>query len=174
MRRNLLVLPLLTLALTACRDDAPAAIDLLTLVPEGSSQVVLQQEPGPTPGTLTYVVRVLSRGPKLASVQGTVAFTPGTLELLGTTTPSAAGDGEAYLVNATPAQGMIRFAAFTPETFGTDEVFRFTVRERASLEAIAFRAEIDAAGEAAGTALETKTFRSADGVRDRQGRLLRQ
>lgn len=174
MARSRLLSLVLLAGLTACRDDAPAAIDLLTLVPEGNSQVVLQQEPGPTPGTLTYVVRVLARGPKLASVQGTVAFTPGTLELLGTATPSSGGEGEAYLVNPMPAQGKIRFAAFTPETFGTDEVFRFTVRERASLEAIAFRAEIDAAGEAAGTALDTKSFRSADGVRDRQGRLLRQ
>lgn len=174
MSRLHLTLPLLALGLVACRDDAPAAIDLLTLVPEGSSQVVLQQEPGPTPGTVTYVVRVLARGPKLASVQGTVSYTPGSLELISTSTPSTGGEGEAYLVNPTPAEGRLRFAAFTPEHFGSDEVFRFTVRERASLEAIAFRAEIDAAGEAAGTALDTKTFRSADGVRDRQGRLLRQ
>lgn len=174
MPRLRLVLPLLALGLLACRDEVPAAVDLLTLVPEGSSQVILQQEPGPAPGTVTYVVRVLSRGPKLASVQGTVAYTPGTLELISTATPAAGGDGEAYLVNPSPAQGRLRFAAFTPETFGTDEVFRFTVRERASLEAIAFHAEIEAAGEAVGTALDTKTFRSADGVRDRQGRLLRQ
>lgn len=171
MTRLRSALPMLVLAVVACRDESPAAIDLITLVPEGSSQVILQQEPGPAPGTYTYIVRVLSRGTGMASVQGSVSFAPGSLELLGTSTPEG-GEGVAYLVNPVAAEGRLRFAAFAPEAFTTDEVFRFSARHKASLETIAFQAELEAAGVTEGTALDAKTFRKSEGVRDRGGRVI--
>jgi len=106
-RRLVFVVPaLLCLGAVACRDAAPteALPDLTTLVPEGETQVILQQLPGPTEGTLTYVVRVVTRLDGVASYQGEVTFTPGAFELLSSRTPQGA-DGEMFLVNAQGAQG---------------------------------------------------------------------
>ncbi len=167
----LAVLPMV--GLLACRDAAPteATVDLTGLVPEGETQVMLQELPGPTEGTLTYVVRVVTRLEGVASYQGEVTFAPGSLELLSSRTPAGA-DGEMFLVNAQGAQGRIRFSALTTEHFSTDEAFRFTVRPTGPLSAARLAATLEVVGHVSGTAVDRARVRSADGVRDVKGRLV--
>jgi len=166
----LAVLPMV--GLLACRDAAPteATVDLTGLVPEGETQVMLQELPGPTEGTLTYVVRVVTRLEGVASYQGEVTFAPGSLEL-SSRTPAGA-DGEMFLVNAQGAQGRLRFSALTTERFSTDEAFRFTVRPTGSLSAARLAASLEVVGHVSGTAVDRARVRSADGVRDVKGRLV--
>lgn len=169
----LIALLLVLLASTACRDAAPTepAADLTGLVPDGQAQVMLQQLPGPMPGTLTFVVRVVARLDGVASYQGEVTFTPEAFELLGTTTPQAA-DGEMYLLNAQAAQGRLRFSALTTEQFSTDEAFRFTVRPTRPVDQAGLTASLAVVGNVDGTAVATSRVRSADGIRDVKGRLI--
>jgi hypothetical protein len=171
VRRLLAVVPMV--GLLACRDAAPteAMVDLTRLVPEGNAQVMLQELPGPTEGTLTYVVRVVTRLEGVASYQGEVTFAPGSLELLASRTP-AGSDGEMFLVNAQGAQGRLRFSALTTERFSTDEAFRFTVRPTGPLSAARLAATLDIVGHVSGTAVDRTRVRSADGVRDVKGRLV--
>ena len=161
------------LGAVACRDAAPteAIVDLTGLVPEGETQVMLQQIPGPTEGTLTYVVRVVTRLEGVASYQGEVTFVPGALEMLSSRTP-AGEDGEMFLVNAQGAQGRLRFSAFTTERFSTDEAFRFTVRPTGPVDAAHLAASLAVVGDVRGTAVAPSRVRSADGIRDIKGRLL--
>jgi len=165
--------PLLCLGAVACRDAAPteALPDLTTLVPEGETQVILQQLPGPTEGTLTYVVRVVTRLDGVASYQGEVTFTPGAFELLSSRTPQGA-DGEMFLVNAQGAQGRLRFSAFTTERFSTDEAFRFTVKPLVPATETHLAATLGVVGDVGGMAVASSRVRSADGIRDIKGRLL--
>lgn len=157
----------------ACRDAAPTAplTDLTGLVPDGETQVMLQQLPGPTPGTLTFVVRVVARLNGVASYQGEVTFTPDAFELLGTATPQGA-DGEMYLLNAQGAQGRFRFSALTTEHFSTDEAFRFTVRPTRPVDQAGLTASLAVVGAVDGTAVAASRIRSADGIRDVKGRLI--
>lgn len=157
----------------ACRDDGATApaIDLTRLVPTGGTQLVLQEEPGPTPGTTTYVVRVLTKREDLASYQGTITFAPGSAELVGALAPRG-GDGEMFLVNPQGEAGTIRFAAFATERFSTDEALRFTVRPTGSLGAMQLRGMLDVAGVVGGSALEAAQLKAAEGVYDARGRLV--
>lgn len=165
------VLPLL--GTLACRDESPTgtAVDLRNLVPEGETQVMLQQIDGPTPGTLTYIVRVITRLEGVASYQGEVTFEPGAFEFLSSRTPEGT-DGEMFLVNAQGAQGRLRFSALTTERFSTDEAFRFTVRPTGPVEAARLAATLAVVGDVGGTSVAPARVRSADGVRDLKGRLL--
>jgi hypothetical protein len=157
----------------ACRDAAPTevAADLTGLVPDGETHVMLQQLPGPTAGTITFVVRVVTRLDGVASYQGEVTFTPGAFELIGSSTPQAA-DGEMFLVNAQGPQGRIRFSALTTETFSTDEAFRFTVKPTRPVETAGLGASLAVVGTVEGAAVASSRVRSADGIRDVKGRLL--
>jgi hypothetical protein len=162
------------LAVTAaCRDDGATApaLDLTRLVPTGGTQLVLQEEPGPTPGTTTYVVRVITTRGDLASYQGTVTFTPGSAELVGALA-ARGGDGEMFLVNPQAEAGTIRFAAFATERFSTDEAFRFTVRPAATRSAMQLRGTLDVAGVVGGSAIEAAQLKAAKGVYDARGRLI--
>ncbi len=161
------------LAVSACRDAGMTSpgVDLTRLIPMGSAQVVIQQEAGPEPGTMTFVVRVLARRDDLAAYQGSVRFAPGSFELLATLAPEGV-DGEMHLVNAEPDAGRIRFAAFATEDFATTEAFRFVVRPTGSLAAMRLGASLDVAGIVGGAALEAAQLNAADGVRDRLGRLI--
>lgn len=157
----------------ACHDAAPteAVVDLTDVVPEGMTSVILQQLPGPTAGTATFVVRVVTRLDGVASYQGEVTFTPGAFEVLSTRTPTG-GDGEMFLVNAQGAQGRLRFSALTTERFSTDEAFRFTVRPTGPIDAAHLAASLAVVGDVNGTAVAASRIRSADGIRDVRGRLL--
>lgn len=157
----------------ACRDSAPTEVtaDLTGLVPTGETQVMLQQIPGPSAGTLTYIVRVVTRLEGMASYQGEVTFVPGAFELLSSRTPAGA-DGEMFLVNAQAAQGSLRFSALTTDHFSTDEALRFTVRPTGPVEAAHLAATLAVVGSVNGTAVAPARVRSADGIRDIKGRLL--
>ena len=170
---RLIALLLLLIGPLGCRDAAPTEplTDLTGFVPDGETHVMLQQLPGPTPGTLTFVVRVVTRLDGVASYQGEVTFTPDAFELLGTTTPPAA-DGEMYLLNAQGAQGRLRFSALTTEHFSTDEAFRFTVRPTRPVDQAGLAASLAVVGNVDGTAVAASRVRSADGIRDVKGRLV--
>lgn len=160
----------------ACRDDSPtgAAVDLTRLVPNGETQVMLQQIDGPSAGTLTYIVRVVTRLDGVASYQGEVTFEPGAFEVLSSRTPEGA-DGEMFLVNAQGgAQGRLRFSALTTDRFSTDEAFRFTVRPTGPLGDAHLAATLSVVGYVGGTAVAPSRVRGSNGIRDIQGRLLTQ
>lgn len=171
--RTLATLAVLAVAATACRDEGTTApaLDLSRLVPTGGTQLVLQEEPGPTPGTTTYVVRVLTKREDLASYQGTITFAPGSAELVGTLA-TRGGEGEMFLVNPQAEAGSIRFAAFATERFSTDEALRFTVRPTGSLGAMQLRGTLDVAGVVGGSALEAAALKATEGVYDARGRLI--
>jgi len=118
LRRALPVLLIVAASLGCTDQAAPTAVDLTETVAEGETQIVLQELPGPTAGTLTYVVRVIARWEGVASYRGEVSFAPGAFELLGTKTPVGA-DGEMFLVNPQPAAGRLLFSALTTERFST-------------------------------------------------------
>jgi len=171
LRRALPVLLIVAASLGCADQAAPTAVDLTETVAEGETQIVLQELPGPTAGTLTYVVRVIARWEGVASYRGEVSFAPGAFELLGTKTPVGA-DGEMFLVNPQPAAGRLLFSALTTERFSTDEVLRFTVRPLVALRETKLTASLGVVGDVGGTAVDARRVRSADGIRDVKGRLL--
>lgn len=170
-----LVAPLLTLAMAACRDDQIASAPLSALtaaLPSGSVEAVIQQEAGPTPGTVRLTVRVLAKDTVIAAYQGALTFTAGAFELVSVSTPEGT-DGEAHLVNSTTlAAGRLPFAAYAPERFGTDEAFSVVVRPTLPLDAMHLSAALDVAGVASGRALAATSLRRSAGVRDASGRTL--
>jgi hypothetical protein len=166
---------LLALAVAGCRDEhfASAPLSALTdALPSGSVEAGIQQEAGPTPGTVRLTVRVLAKDTVVAAYQGALTFTAGAFELVSVTTPEGT-DGEAHLVNsATLAAGRLPFAAYAPERFGTDEAFSLVVRPILPLDAMHLRAALDVAGVASGRALAATSLRRSAGVRDAAGRML--
>jgi hypothetical protein len=171
-----LVAPLLTLAVAACRDDqmiVSAPLSALTAaLPSGSVEAVIQQEAGPTPGTVRLTVRVLAKDTVIAAYQGALTFTAGAFELVSVSTPEG-NDGEAHLVNSTTlAAGRLPFAAYAPERFGTDEAFSVVVRPTLPLDAMHLSAVLEVAGVASGRALAATSLRRSAGVRDAAGRML--
>ncbi|HRN54182.1 MAG TPA: hypothetical protein PK788_11840 [Gemmatimonadaceae bacterium] len=172
---HIAVLGVLLLAGTACRDGGPAAppLDLLELIPVGGTQVVVQETPGPETGTVTYVVRVITRRSDLGAYQGVVRFAPNAFELIESVTPSG-GEGEMHLINPEVSAGQIRFAAYATERFASDEAFRFTVRPLVMRADANLRAELTVGGAVSGAALEAEKLLASDGVRDSRGHLIAQ
>jgi hypothetical protein len=173
--RGTVPLVALTLALAGCHDDplgtAPLAA-LTAALPSGSVEAVIQQEPGPTPGTVRLTVRVVTKDTAVAAYQGVLTFTAGAFELVSVATPEGT-DGEAYLVNSTDlAAGRLPFAAYAPERFGTDEAFSLVVRPTVPLDAMHLSAALDVAGVVSGRALAATSLRRSAGVRDASGRML--
>jgi hypothetical protein len=171
----LVAAPLCLLAITACQDTplVTAPLSALTAaLPSGSVEAVIQQEPGPTPGTVRLTIRVLAKDTLIAAYQGALTFTAGAFELVSVTTPEGS-DGEAHLVNSTDlAAGRLPFAAYAPERFGTDEAFSLVVRPTLPLDAMNLSAALDVAGVASGRALAATSLRRSAGVRDAAGRML--
>ena len=169
------VAPVCALSLAACRDDQLAAAPLSALtaaLPSGSVEAVIQQEAGPTPGTVQLTVRVLAKDNVIAAYQGALTFTVGAFDPVSVSTPNGT-DGEAHLVNSTDvAAGRLPFAAYAPERFGTDEAFSLVVRPILPLDAMHLRAALDVAGVASGRALAATSLRRSAGVRDAAGRML--
>lgn len=156
----------------ACSDRGlTAPLDLAELVPAGGTQVVLQEEAGAEPGTLTYVVRVITRRSDLGAYQGEVRFAPGAFTLVEAVTP-AGGEGEMHVINPEVAAGRIRFAAYATEAFAGTEAFRFTVRPLVSREDAQMRASLTVAGVVTGAALESAQLIASDGIRDSRGHLI--
>jgi hypothetical protein len=170
--RRLVLAPSLLL-LAACSEDRPlVAPDLIADLPEGAIQTVVQQSPGVEPGTTVYTVRVVGRSAKVASYQGALTFTKGSVSVVSVSTPKAP-DGEVHLVNSEgAAEGKIRFAAYATEAFGTDEAFSIVVRSTtAALPDLV--ATLDVAGSAEGQAMAGTLLRASSGIRDVNGKLLR-
>jgi hypothetical protein len=156
------------LVFTACYERAPVGPrDKLAIdVPPGTVQVILQQDQT-TPGdTATFIVRVVANGVKVGAYQGSVTFTPGTLELVNVTAPTA--NGELYIVNpAGFANGRIRFAAYTTAAaFNDTEAFRFRAVAVRPLSETLLTGRLDVAGEPTGAALSRTTLRASHGLRD--------
>ena len=170
-----LVAPFLTLAVAACLETPPLTAPLSALtaaLPSGAVEAVIQQEAGPSPGTVRLTVRVLARDTVLAAYQGALTFAPGAFELVSVSTPDGT-DGETHLVNSsTLPAGRLPFAAYAPERFGTDEAFSVVVRPTLPLDAMHLSAALDVAGVASGRALAGTSLRRSAGVRDDAGRLL--
>jgi hypothetical protein len=166
---------LLALTVAGCHDATPLTAPLRALtaaLPAGSVEAVIQQEAGPTPGTVRLTVRVLAKDTVLAAYQGALTFTAGAFELVSVSTPEGT-DGEAHLVNSTTlAAGRLPFAAYAPERFGTDEAFSLVVRPTLPLDAMHLSAALDVAGVASGRALAGISLRRSAGVRDAAGRIL--
>jgi hypothetical protein len=169
--RCLMLAPSLLL-LAACAEDRPlVAPDLIADLPEGAIQAVVQQSPGVELGTTVYTVRIVGRSTKVASYQGTLTFTKGSLTVVSVGTPNAP-DGEVHIVNREgAAEGKIRFAAYATEAFGTDEAFSIVVRSTsASLPDLV--ATLDVAGSPEGHAMAGTLLRPSSGIRDVNGKRL--
>jgi hypothetical protein len=174
------VLAAMTLLVAGCHDDPPVAPapSLTTIVPSGAVQAVIQQESVSADGSMTFVVRVLTKDVIVSSFQGAVTFAPGAFELVSAKSPNA-GEAEAYLLN--PAQfsnGRILFAAFTPRSFGTasvgsgTEAFRFTVRPLRPLDQANLVATLTAVGRETGVRMAADRVYASPGVHDASGYLI--
>ena len=108
----------------------------------------------------------------MASYQGELTFTKGSLSVVSVSTPKAP-DGEVHIVNSEgAADGKIRFAAYATEAFGTDEAFSVVVRS-SSTALPDLTATLDVAGSAEGRAMAATLMRSSAGIRDVNGKRLR-
>lgn len=176
-------------ALSGCKDSqvltpppSPAdvrGIELTSQVPRGAVQAAVQQQAMATDGTVTFSVRVLANGVGVSAYSGSVTFAPGTFELVDISTP-AGQDGEARFHNAAGfAEGVVRFAGFTPTTFsGTQvgdgaEALRFTVRPLAPVEGANLRAALTVVSGETGVAISADQVLASPGVYGPDGRLIR-
>ena len=182
MKTRYLAVAVASVALVAagCQDDHPVAPApaLTTTVPRGGVQAAIQQEPLATDGSITFVVRVMTKDVVMSSYQGTVSFAPGALQLVSAKAPQSA-DGEAYFLNSAEfAAGRIRFASFTAKSFvGTDagngvEAFRFTVRPLRPLEQANLVATLDIVGKETGVGVAADRLYASPGVHDAAGHLI--
>jgi hypothetical protein len=173
MRSRAFALTCVVALLSACSEDRPlVAPELLADLPEGAIQAVVQQSPGTEPGTMVYTVRVVGRSAKVASYQGVLTFSKGSVSVVSVSTPRVP-DGEVHLVNSTEAaEGKIRFAAYATEAFGTDEAFSVVVRTTSAVLPDLV-ATLDVAGSAEGQAMAGTLLRASAGIRDVNGKRLR-
>ena len=142
--------------------DAPGG-NLSALVPNGSVQTAIQQQPTAPDGSITFVVTVMAQGVGVSAYQGSVTFVPGVLQLVSVTTPQGS-DNEVHAVNAADfAAGRIRFAACSATVFaGTDvadgvEAFRFTVRAVGLVESANLASTLSVAGTESGAGVAAPT-----------------
>ena len=154
-------------------DGTQAAVPgtgLSALVPSGSVQVAIQQQPTAADGSITFIVRVVSNGVGVSAYQGAVTFAPGVLQLVSLAVPPGNGD-EVYVVNPGDfAAGRLRFAACAATTFaGTDlgdglEAFRFVVRPAGSLASANLTATLGVVGTETGAGLAAQRLLPSAGV----------
>lgn len=132
---------------------------------QGAVRVVVEVH-GAEPGTgaTVYAVRVLAEGVALASYQGRMRFEAGALEVLRATTPPGRG-GEARLLNVDSlSAGMVRFAAFAPDRFASDEAFRFVARPRPGGVPARLRVSLELAGTPNGDMIRAAALIPAEGL----------
>jgi len=154
-------------AVAACYERAPAGPDqrLISAVPDGAVQVVLQQE-SVSGNELTLVARIIGNGIDVGAYQGEIKFVPGSLELVGVTTPTA--DNEMHIVNpAQFAQGRLRFAAYTTASkFTSSEAFTVRVRTAHALADAQIVGSLEVVGEPAGRAIAKNKLLASRGIHD--------
>jgi hypothetical protein len=157
--------------LAACQDEniAPTREAPLIAVPSGAAQAVIQQEATTADGLVTFVVRVLANNLTVSSFQGTVAFAPGSFELVDKRTP--AGAGGITVLNADGfADGRIRFGALTTTQFDSItvgngvEAFRFTVRPLRPVQESNLVATLDVVGTDVGATIGADRMLASPGV----------
>jgi hypothetical protein len=170
VRRLLSVRPLAFAAsfalIAGCYEHANAPEErLISAVPSGSVQIVVQQESS-SGDELTLVARVVGNDVKVGAYQGEVTFVPGTLELLGIETPTV--ENELHIANPSSfAQGRIRFAAYTTASaFTSSEAFRIRVKAVHSLADATFVGKLEVVGEPTGHAVSKTKLLASRGIRD--------
>ena len=144
--------------------------NLSALVPAGSVQSAIQQEPTAADGSITFVVRVMAQGVGVSAYQGAVTFVPGVFQLVSITAPPGRGE-EVFAVNPGEfAAGRIRFAACAATTFvGTDvgdgvEAFRFTVRTLGSVASANLASTLSVVGLETGVGLAAERLLASPAV----------
>lgn len=155
------------IAVAGCYERGPDAPDqsLISAIPSGSVQVVVQQESS-SDGELTLVARVVGNSIKVGAYQGEVTFVPGTLELLGSTTPTV--ENELHIINpSTFAQGKIRFAAYTTAAaFTSSEAFRIRVKAVHTLADAGLVGSLQVVGEPTGRSVSKTKLLASRGIHD--------
>jgi hypothetical protein len=153
--------------LAGCYEHANGAPDekLISAVPSGSVQIVVQQESA-TGDEITLVGRVVGNSVKVGAYQGEVNFVPGSLELLGVTTPTA--DNEMHIANpASFAQGRLRFAAYTTaDAFTSSEAFRLRVKATHTLADANLVGKLEVVGEPTGHSVAKTKLLASRGIHD--------
>ena len=163
---------ILAFALGACADkQAPVApTNLVSVVPVGNVEVMLQEQPSTASGTQVFAVRVVANDVPLGAYQGAVHFSAGAFQLVSVETPQV--DGEYHVVNSADfAKGTIRFAAYTTEQFKGNEAFRITVKPLVSIADAHLAGALDVAGEVTGTPIASARLKQSQGIRKASGQL---
>lgn len=177
MRSTTASLPLVIalLGAVACTEEpmAPAVpADLSPSLNAGTVHAVIEQGDRTADGKIRYTVRILARKGEMASYQGALVFTPGSVTIDAVTVPEAA-NGEVHLVNREQlAEGRIRFAGYAPEELSTSEAFSFTVASRGG-GTPDFAVSLDVAGSPEGAAKPASMLRGTREIRDKNGNVLR-
>lgn len=162
----------LAFALGACADkQAPVApVDLVSKVPAGNVEVMVQEQPSTASGTQVFAVRVVANDVPLGAYQGSVHFAPGAFQLVSVETPQV--DGEYHVVNSADfAKGTLRFAAYTTGHFTGNEAFRVTLKPLVSLADAHLQGALDVAGEVTGTPIASARLKQSQGIRKATGQL---
>ena len=161
-----------TLPLLACGDVLPTttAVDLTAGVPSGAVRPVIQSLAGDAPGTVAYVIHIVSRDVPLSAYQGVLTFPPGSFEMVDVVVPAGA-TGEMRVINRTAVDsGWIRFAAFAPERFAEDVAFTVIVRPLGGGLAVVPQATLQVVGVGEqGKALQSSLLLVSEGVLDLSG-----
>lgn len=128
-------------------------------VMDPSLRAVVQRAPAAADGSVALTVRLEATEMKLGAYQGTLRFTPGTLEVLSVDSPR--GDGTRVVNPADSAQGIVRFAGFTVTGFRTDSVLTLRVRPKRALAQSGVRVLLEVASDVDGKALPRAALREA-------------
>lgn len=124
-----------------------------------SVRAVVQRGPAATDGSVVLAVRLLASEMQLGAYQGTLRFTPGTLEVLSAESPR--GDGTRVVNPADSAQGIVRFAGFNVSRFRTDSVLTIRVRPKRAISEAGIRVLVDVASDLDGKPLPRTAVQGA-------------
>jgi hypothetical protein len=170
-----LTLVAVLLGAAACTEESMATAvpaDISASVNTGTVHAVIEQGDRTADGKVRYLVRILAKKGEMASYQGTLTFTPGSVAIDAVTVPETA-DGEVHIVNRDQlAEGKIRFAGYAPEELATTEAFSVLVTPRGS-GTPDFAVALDVAGSPDGVAKPAGMLRGSREVRDKNGNILR-
>ena len=168
MMKHRVVLATLLCVTASCREHEPMApiVSPVTLVPQGSVQVLIQQDRHVAGDSAVFIVSIVPNGVPVAAYQGVVTFSPDVMEVMSVRTPEAK-DGEFRVVNAEErAAGRIRFAVFAAEALASTEAFRIVAHVRGGLAASHLVGALDVVGEVDGQAVAATQLRRSVGVYD--------
>jgi hypothetical protein len=158
--RTLFVLTMIAGA--GCNDAAAPSAAVIAPLPLGGSAVrsYVVQESGSTADRVLLTIHVDSRDVGVAAYQGHLSFDPGSLEITEATTPS---DGN-RLVNASAGAGLVRFAGFAEERFGSTAAVHLVVKPLKSLDLANIVVSLDVVGQATGIAVSKEKIVATRGL----------